>query len=143
MSSVSRTTRIRLGAISFMWGAAACGLLTRTVIFRDVPVIGPWGGDVCWAVAAWYLFRCILPQVFAIEIAVLSAGLCIVVETSQLLDVEWLNTLREHHIIRLLIGHGFMWSDLVLYAIGIAIGWVLDTFVLMRIFGQPHPKSSG
>ena len=128
--------------MSFMCGAAACGLLSRTVLLREVPVIGPWGGDICWAIAAWFLFRTLLPRVAALEIAVLSTALCILIETSQLLDIEGLNTLREYQLIRLLIGHGFLWSDCVLYGIGIAIGWTVDALILMRIFGKTSAKLS-
>ncbi len=142
MNSKSLTERIRIGAVSLMCAAAVFGILSRTVLFREIPVIGPWSGDTCWAIAAWFLFRVIFPRVAALEIAVLATGLCIIVETSQLLDAQWIRSLREYPVIRLLIGQGFMWSDLLLYAVGIGIAWVLDRLILMRIFGKPQPMSS-
>ena len=142
MNSMSLTQSVRVGAISLMCAAAAFGLLSRTVLLREVPVIGPWSGDTCWAIAAWFLLRAILPRVAALEIAVLTSALCLIVETSQLLDVEWLQNLRQYPVIRMLIGSGFIWTDLVLYAVGIGISWALDRRILMRIFGRSQSASS-
>ena len=54
-------------------------------------------------------------------------------ETSQTMSIEWLNHLRGTRIGALLLGRGFLWSDLGAYSAGAVIAWALDRIVLGRI----------
>ena len=65
-----------------------------------------------------------------------AAGICLAVETSQLIHAEWLENLRSHRIVALLIGRGFLWIDLVRYALGLVIAMGLD-----RVLG-PGPRAA-
>lgn len=53
------------------------------------------------------------------------------IECSQLLDYDWLNTLRTTPL-RYLLGQGFVWSDLVCYSIGCVLACRLDAITLKR-----------
>ena len=116
----------RMTAIIAMMVAAGVGLLSRTEPFRDMPVVGTWTGDTAWAVAAYFLFRLLLPVARIRTVALLAAGLCLAVELSQLIHAEWLENLRRHRIVALLIGRGFLWIDLVRYALGVFIAMGAD-----------------
>jgi hypothetical protein len=54
------------------------------------------------------------------------AGLAIVsslaVEVSQLYHSPWIDAIRRTAVGGLLLGFGFVWSDLVCYAVGIGLG---------------------
>jgi hypothetical protein len=123
----SRSNRgIRLTAILAMIGAAAIGLLSRTTPLQGIPVFTAAAGDTGWAIAAWFLFRMMFPQAGLGLMIILTAGLCLSVELSQLIKAQWLEDLRQHRIVALLIGRGFLWVDLVRYLAGIMIALLLD-----------------
>jgi hypothetical protein len=84
----------------------------------DWPVIGAYGGDAAWAMAAYAGWRMLLPSVDRLWIAGLAFGLATMAEISQLADWEWLNSIRDQRLGALLLGRGFLWSDLAAYAVG-------------------------
>ena len=43
------------------------------------------------------------------------------IETSQLSRAAWLETLRHTTLGALILGHGFLWSDLAAYSAGVAL----------------------
>jgi hypothetical protein len=45
-----------------------------------------------------------------------------VIEFSQMFHTPWLDALRAHRLAALVLGQGFLWSDLACYAAGIAVG---------------------
>ena len=49
------------------------------------------------------------------------------IESSQLYQAPWLNALRDTRLGGLILGYGFLWSDLVCYTVGIGIGYGFDT----------------
>ena len=126
MSSPRSNPRIRVTAILAMIAAAAVGLLSRTTPLQGIPLFTAAAGDTCWAIAAWFLFRLIVPQAGLGVMTILTAGLCLSVEVSQLIRAEWLEDLRRHRIVALLIGRGFLWADLLRYLVGIMIALLLD-----------------
>jgi hypothetical protein len=48
------------------------------------------------------------------------------IELSQLYQAPWLNSVRDTRLGGLLLGHGFLWSDLFCYTVGIALGAAID-----------------
>ena len=44
------------------------------------------------------------------------------IEFSQLYQADWINALRRTTLGGLILGYGFLWSDLVCYTVGILIG---------------------
>jgi hypothetical protein len=104
-----------------MIAAAVLGLASRSPLAHDLPVIGPYGGDAAWATAACAGIRLLLPALSVSATATLGYALSVGVECSQLLHVDWLDAIRAHRLGALLLGRGFLWSDLVAYAGGVAI----------------------
>ena len=138
MKASPSTLPIRATAIVAMMTAAGIGLLSRTEPFRDLPAVGSWTGDTAWAVAAYFLVRLILPTAGIRTVALLAAALCLTVELSQLIQAEWLENLRRHRIVALLIGRGFLWIDLARYALGVVIAMGAD-----RILRPDPPATPG
>ncbi len=129
---------IRLIAFFGMLAAAALGLASRMTVLKEVPILGEYGGDACWAMAAYALVRICAPKASIQTVALIAAALSLAVELSQLVDVAWLNNLRQHTFVKLLIGHGFLWSDLVAYAVGIAIAAMVELLMSQAA----HAKSA-
>ena len=50
------------------------------------------------------------------------------VEFSQLIQNDFFTYLRSFKLIALVIGYGFLYSDLVSYTIGIGIGYLMDRY---------------
>ena len=48
------------------------------------------------------------------------------VEFSQLYQAGWINAVRETHLGALVLGRGFLWSDLACYTAGVGAGWLAE-----------------
>lgn len=120
-----------------MSAAAILGLASRWTFLSEWPIVGPYGGDAAWTIAAAGGLRVLLPGLTGVRIALLAYGLSVGVELSQLVHVHWLDAIRDHPIGALLLGRGFLWSDLVAYAAGAVVYGLLDRIVL----GPTAPRS--
>jgi len=58
------------------------------------------------------------------------------VEISQLYQVEWLNNIRSTTLGRLVLGQGFLWSDIISYTVGITIATFLKGIKLKQVKGE-------
>jgi hypothetical protein len=135
-----RTRRTRLWAAVGMLLAAAFGLASRSAPMADWPIIGTYGGDAAWAMAAYAGWRMLLPSVDRLWIAGLAFGLATMVEISQLANWEWLNSIRDRRLGALLLGRGFLWSDLAAYAVGTVTAMIIG--VRSRSWIEGHrPRS--
>lgn len=65
-------------------------------------------------------------------VALLSLAVCYLVEFSQLYQAPWIITIRRTLPGRLVLGHGFLWSDLLAYTAGIAAVWGIITILTRK-----------
>jgi hypothetical protein len=63
---------------------------------------------------------------------VLAMKFSYVIEFSQLYQSDWINTLRDTTLGGLILGYGFLWSDLLCYAAGIFIGACLEKYFFLK-----------
>ena len=98
------------------------GLSTRKLPHLFPSFIAVYGGDTLWALLFFLLFRIIWIKKSIWFIAVITYSFCILIECSQLYQGEWIVRLRETFPGQMLLGHGFLWSDLLCYAAGVIIG---------------------
>lgn len=94
---------------------------------RRLEVIPFWIGDSLWAVMVYLIVRSILinkKQLIALQVSILFSYL---IELSQVLEWNWLVMVRKHVIGRLILGQGFLWSDIMAYTLGIIIIYSLDS----------------
>lgn len=106
------------------------GLLTRA----DLPLpglIATYGGDTLYATLAFFLTALLLPSWPTWRLATLALGFCYAIEASQLIHAPWLDALRNTGGGRLVLGTGFLWSDLVCYSMGVLLGAVIDWLVVV------------
>lgn len=85
-----------------------------------------YAGDALWALLVFWLLRGAKPQWPLTWAAVLALSIAYAVEFSQLYHAPWLDALRRTTLGGLVLGHGFLWSDLLCYAIGIGLGAGLE-----------------
>jgi len=113
-------TRARLIALN-----VPAGLATRTY-GRSLPaLVAEYGGDVLSASCILFGLRFVWPKLALWRIAMLAYLVCIAIETSQLYQAPWIVHLRHTPPFGILLGYGFLWSDWVCYAVGVAIGYAI------------------
>ena len=102
----------------------ALGLLSRRVKF--VPAAC---GDALWAMMVYCCFRIVLISKPMIISAVAALITSFAIEFSQMLTPDWLVKIRSTFLGHMLLGQGFLWSDLLAYTIGIAVIYGLTALI--------------
>ena len=110
----------------------ALGLLTRSHWVDPHSVIGRYGGDTLWAVAAYWGIAFLLPGLSVARTALFSLLFAYLIETSQLFKAPWLKALRATLPGKLILGQGFLWSDILCYTVGVGMA-ILSTLIVARI----------
>jgi hypothetical protein len=107
-------------------GTVLLGLASRR--FRsELPwVVGEYAGDTLWAAMAYLIAVTIWNKTTPGRLAFGALAFSLAVELSQLYEAGWINALRGTRFGGLVLGHGFLWSDLVCYAIGVAFAVGVD-----------------
>ena len=70
---------------------------------------------------------------------IVSLAITYAIEFSELYQADWINQLRSIKLIGLILGYTFLWSDLVMYTLGIAVGALLEHSVLRRVNRTNQP----
>lgn len=123
--------RRRIKYASFLLAVILLGLASRAYSPPLPLFVKAYVGDALWALAAYLTVALILPR-FPIRWVAVTAGLfSLTVELSQLYHAAWIDRLRQIRVAALLLGHGFLWSDLVCYGVGAGVG-VLAEALLAR-----------
>jgi hypothetical protein len=119
-------TRSRPRFLALAAAAVALGLATRA--FRGVlpDAIGAYAGDVLWAAMVYLLIAAAWSRAPIRRIATGAAVFSIAIELSQLYHAPWIDAVRQTRTGGLVLGFGFLWSDLACYAAGIALAAALD-----------------
>lgn len=100
-----------------------CGLLIIIVIIagllsRKTTLIPAITGDALYAVMMFLMVKFLLIHTDDRKIGVISLSICFLIEFSQLYDAAWINQIRNNTFGALVLGRGFLWSDLLAYTVG-------------------------
>jgi hypothetical protein len=90
--------------------------------------VGAYAGDTLWAMAVFLGIGLVLPRASTRTIACLAMTLSVAVEISQLYHAPWIDSIRQTTLGGLILGFGFLWSDLACYAVGVGIGALVEWF---------------
>lgn len=110
----------------------AIGLATRRFPQAFPAFIAEYGGDTLWAMLVYWLLALAGPRLSPTRIAVGALAIAVADELSQLIDWHWLQLLRDTRLGALVLGQGFLWSDLACYAAGVALACAIDVAVPRR-----------
>ena len=105
------------------------GLASRRFPHVLPHAIAEYGGDTLWATAVFFALRLLRPTARRHVIASAELTIAVIVELSQLAHPPWLVALRHQPGAGLILGYGFLPSDIVCYAAGVGLAWVLDAGV--------------
>jgi hypothetical protein len=101
---------------------AALGIGSRRFAFALPEFVAAYAGDTLWALAAFLAVGLVLPSATTARVALLAMGLSFAVEVSQLYHAPWIDAIRQTTLGGLILGFGFLWSDLACYVAGIGVG---------------------
>lgn len=100
------------------------GLLSRKISF-----IPPFIGDSLYALMMLFVCQMLFPKWRLLVNSLFSLSICYFIELSQLLSFSLLNQIRATLLGRLILGQGFLVSDLFAYFFGIVLGFCLIKFL--------------
>jgi Protein of unknown function (DUF2809) len=121
-------TRTRIWQTSWIVAVLALGLLSRSRAVAWPWWVTAYVGDALWAWLVFLGFGWLWTRWSTWRVACCALAFSFVIEFSQLIHTPWLDALRANRFAALVLGQGFLWSDLVCYSVGIAIGAMVERF---------------
>lgn len=104
------------------------GLLSRKI--SGLPkIIELYSGDILWALMVFLIIAFIFNKKSTIFIISWAIIFSYSIEISQLYHSPLIDAIRNTTLGGLILGFGFLWSDLVCYTIGIIIGIIIDIMI--------------
>lgn len=100
----------------------ALGLGSRSGWAAMPGFVAEYAGDTLWALTAFLAVGLLAPTISTLRAASIAAAFALLIELSQLHHAAWIDGLRDTRVGGLVLGYGFLWSDLACYAVGITIG---------------------
>jgi len=111
---ISAATVVALGLGSRWFGAYLPAL------------VAAYAGDTLWALMAFLGVSALAPHARLSRRAATALAIAYLVEISQLYHAPWIDALRLTALGGLMLGFGFLWSDLACYTVGVAVGVLLE-----------------
>lgn len=106
---------------------AALALGSRRYGARLPQFIALYAGDTLWALMFFILIGFVAARWSGLRVAVATLLLAYAGETSQLYHAPWIDSIRNTWLGGIILGYGFLWSDIVCYTVGVLLGWAMET----------------
>ncbi|MBC8985027.1 DUF2809 domain-containing protein [Pedobacter sp. N36a] len=108
-----------------------CGLWIVIVIIagllsRKTTLIPAIIGDALYAVMIFLMVKFLLIHADYRKIGLISLSICFLIEFSQLYNAPWINQIRNNTFGALVLGRGFLWTDLLAYTAGTLVCLLLS-----------------
>ncbi|WP_035609707.1 DUF2809 domain-containing protein [Haloferula sp. BvORR071] len=104
------------------------GLLLRSRFVSLPEPVEKYGGDLLWALMAFFGFGLLFHRSSTRRFGLISLGFAWGIEFLQLYHAPWIDGIRATRIGHLILGSTFNPPDLLAYAAGIALGVALEGF---------------
>src|SRR4051794_35605460 len=105
---------------------ALLGIGSRRYAASLPGIVAAYAGDTLWATAAFLGIGLALPRATTWRVALLAMSLSVLVEVGQLYHAPWIDSIRRTALGGLILGFDFVWSDLACYAVGVALGILIE-----------------
>jgi hypothetical protein len=114
----------------------ACTIIAG-LLSREFPNLLPrfldkYPGDALWALMIYFIVGFIFPRWSFVKVALISILFCYCIELSQLYHAAWIDAIRQTKIGSLILGFGFLWTDVLAYTIGVGLG-ILGEFIFNKM----------
>ena len=117
----------------------ASGLLARKFSAYLPSIINEYLGDALWASLIFFLFSLLFTffhkKPRRIVIFFISLVFCYAIEISQLYHAEWIDSIRANALGGLVLGFGFLWTDIIAYTMGVTMAACFD-ILLLKLFSK-------
>jgi hypothetical protein len=127
MRSMTRRRIISALAIAL---AIVVGLGSRRFGASLPGFVAAYAGDTCWAAAVYFFLLLLAPRLRPLHAAPIALAISYADELSQLYHAPWIDSLRATTLGGLILGFGFLWSDLICYTVGVALATAIDGLIL-------------
>jgi hypothetical protein len=121
-----RQQRNRLVQIILIALVCLLGLGSRRYAYVLPGFIAAYAGDTLWALMAFLGFGFVAPRASTRTIALLAMTFSVAIELSQRYHAPWIDSIRHTTLGGLILGFGFLWSDLACYALGVGLGVLIE-----------------
>ncbi|MBK4202503.1 DUF2809 domain-containing protein [Bacillus subtilis] len=92
--------------------------------------INTYLGDSLWAATIFTGCGFLFQKMKTMLTGIISLSFCFIIEISQLYHAEWIDRIRDTSLGGLVLGYGFLWSDIEAYTIGIAFCAAIELLAL-------------
>jgi len=126
------TQRPRITYIALLVVTIAAGLASRDWDAALPAFISLYAGDTLWASMVVWLLAIVWPRASTARLASVALAIAVADELSQLYHAEWIDQIRATRPGALVLGQGFLWSDLVCYIVGVGLAASIDGWIVGR-----------
>jgi hypothetical protein len=116
------------------------GISSRSYSDRLPVFLASYAGDTLWALTAFLSIGILFPRWTTLRVCIAALVFAILIELSQLYHSSWIDQLRHTRLGGLILGYGFLWSDILCYCVGIGLGCLLEVLFYRTIKRQYHAK---
>jgi len=110
----------------------AAGLASRHFLGILPQWVQLYMGDTLWALMVFLLIGFVFKRKSTLWVAVAALAFSYGIEISQLYHAPWIDALRANTLGGLVLGFGFLWSDMVCYTTGVAFGYIMEKVFIKR-----------
>jgi hypothetical protein len=104
----------------------AAGLGSRVFGHALPRFVAAYAGDTLYATMIFTGIGVLAPGWSTARRAGVALAVCIAIEISQLYHAPWIDAIRATTPGALVLGYGFLWSDLACYFVGVALGATVE-----------------
>lgn len=115
--------------ISIILATIIMGLGSRYYAMYLPKWVNLYLGDSLWAFMIFFIFAIIFRSKSTLGIITFSLVYCYLIEISQIYHSPLIDNIRQTTVGHLILGRGFLWSDLFSYTIGILAASVIDRYL--------------
>jgi hypothetical protein len=113
--------RSRIGYLAAAFLVIGLGLMSRRFGSWLPDFVARYAGDTLWAMMVFLGMAVLWPRLSTRKLAAIAWGFSVGIEISQLYHADWLDAVRRTRLGGLVLGQGFLWTDLVCYTAGILL----------------------
>ena len=124
--SAARCDRNRLAYLIAIVVVMFLGIASRAGDGFLPGIFGNYPGDVLWAAMGFFVWGALAPRSSTLTIALLTYAVGVAVEFLKLWKAPWLDDFRQTSLGQLMLGNVFAWTNLVAYAVGVALAAAVD-----------------
>ncbi|WP_157950089.1 ribosomal maturation YjgA family protein [Vallitalea okinawensis] len=95
--------------------------------------ITTYGGDTLWALMIFLGLGIVFNRMPTLWSTIMALLFCYSIEVSQLYQGDMINSIRQTTLGGLILGFGFLWSDIICYTIGVGIGFLGESLLYARV----------